>query len=140
MGELLGIPEWVAVTIWVGSALIILMAYGYWSIRRAHQRVAVRRLNPSKEQFLLLMAADCSAEVSEFLWSKTLSYIEPRLTPHPDDDLILDLKIDDDDIGMDWPRDWAEQRGFHESNLPDWPKEWPATIRNFGRWLDMGPQ
>ena len=140
MGELLGIPDWLAVTLWVGSGLFIFLVYGYWSIRRAHGRVAARRTSPDKKQFLAMMEPDCSPEVSHFLWEKTLYYIEPRLTPHPDDDLLLDLKIVDDDIGMDWPRDWAEQRGFHESNLPAWPNEWPATIRNFGRWLDMGPQ
>ena len=140
MAELLGIPEWLALTIWVGSVLAICLAYGYWSLRRAHERVSVRRSSPNEEQFLALMEPDCSREVSEFLWEKAVYYVEPRLTPHPDDDLLLDLKIDDDDIGMDWPRAWAEQRGFHESNLPDWPKAWPATIRNFGRWLDMGPQ
>ncbi len=140
MGELLGIPEWMVVTLWVGTALTIALVYGYWSIRRAHQRVAARRGNPSKEQFIADMMSDCTPEVSDFLWRKALFYVEPRITPHPDDDLILDLKIDDDDIGMDWPREWADQRGFHDSNLPEWPKEWPATIRNFGRWLDMGPQ
>ena len=140
MGELLGIPEWMAVTLWVGTGLAIALGYGYWTIRRAHQQVAFQRDNPSKEQFLAEMRSDCTLEVSDFLWEKTLYYVEPRLTPHPDDDLILDLKIDDDDIAMDWPREWAEQRGFHDSNLPNWPEEWPATIRNFGKWLDMGPQ
>ena len=129
-----------AITLWVGSALVIALVYGYWKIRRAYQRVAARRVNPSKEQFLALMGPDCATEVSEFLWDQALFYVQPRLTQHPDDDLILDLKIDDDDIAMDWPRDWAEQRGFHDSNLPDWPEDWPATIRNFGKWLDMGAQ
>ena len=140
MGELLGIPEWVEVTLWVGTALPIALVYGYWSIRSVHQRVAARRGNPSKEQFLAEMMSNCTPEVSDFLWEKALFYVEPRLTPHPDDDLILDLKIDGDDIGVDWPQEWADERGFHDSNLPEWPKEWPATIRNFGRWLDMGPQ
>ncbi|WP_324261897.1 hypothetical protein U4960_01745 [Altererythrobacter sp. H2] len=89
-----------------------------------------------------LMVSDVSEDAARFLWQTTLSCLkfhEPSLTPHPDDDLIKDLPIDDDDISMDWPREWAERRGFHESNLPDWPKNWPVTIRNYGRWLDMGP-
>ena len=140
MWEQLGIPEWLAVTLGVGSALAISLVYGYWSLRRAHERVAARRTSPDKMQFLALMETECSPEAALFLWEKPLFYIEPRLSPHPDDDLLLDLKIDDDDIAIDWPRDWARQRGFHESNLPDWPKEWPTTIRNFGRWLNAGPQ
>jgi uncharacterized protein YneF (UPF0154 family) len=140
MGELLGVPEWLAVTLWVGLGITAFLLFGSWTIRRAHERVAANRPNPSKQQFLGAMKAHCSAEVSEFLWEKALYYVGPRLTPHPDDHLIRDLNIDDDDIALDWPRDWAERRGFHPSNLPDWPKEWPATIRNIGRWLDMGPQ
>ncbi|MDP4573875.1 hypothetical protein Q9K02_01820 [Qipengyuania sp. G39] len=139
MGELLSIPEWLAVTLWVISALSIAMLYGFWSIRRAHRRVEASRPNPTKQQFIAMMEEDCSPEVSDFLWEKAVFYVEPRLTPHPDDDLILDLKIDEDDIAMDWPRDWAEQRGFHESNFPNWPNDWPGTIRNYGRWLDMSP-
>lgn len=139
MGDLLGIPEWLVVTLWVVFGLSAFLAYGYWNIDRAHRRVAARRSNPTRGQFLTLMEPDCSPEVSEFLWEKVLNYIEPRLTPHPDDDLIKDLKIDDDDVGMDWPGEWAELRGFHESNFPEWPRDWPVTVRNYGRWLDLGP-
>ena len=115
------------------------MLYGYWSIRKTHLRVAAIRCNLTKQQFIELMESDCSTEAADFLWDKALFHVQPRLTPHPDDDLIKDLKIDDDDIDMDWPRDWAEQRGFHDRNFPDWPKDWPVTIRNFDRWLDMSP-
>ena len=92
---------------------------------------------------MVMMRADVSEEAASFLWQTALPYLDchkPPLTPHPDDDLVRDLPIDADEISMDWPRDWAERGGFHDSNLPDWPKEWPATIRNYGRWLDMGPQ
>ena len=50
-----------------------------------------------------------------------------------------DLPIDDEEWSMDWPQEWAELRDFHESNFHDWPESWPVTIRNFGRWLDKGP-
>jgi len=89
------------------------------------------------------MRADVSREAALFLWQTALPYLDfhkPPLTPHPDDDLIKDLPIDSDDISMDWPKHWAERHGFHDSNLPDWPKGWPVTIRNYGRWLDMRPQ
>ena len=48
--------------------------------------------------------------------------------------------IDDDDVGMDWVRDWTERSGILESDLPDWPKDWPLTVRNYARWLDSGHQ
>ena len=86
-----------------------------------------------------MMGVDCSPDVSQFLWDQTLFYVEPRLTPHPNDHLFEDLKIDDDDVAMDWTREWADRQGFHESNYPDWPENWPTTVRNFGKWLDMAP-
>lgn len=143
MGEMFSVHEWVAVTIFVMVSVVlgvpIWFAFGYWRIRRAHVRVLERRPNPSQEAFLLDMATDCSTEAAEFLWEQALPYVEPRLTPHPDDHLFDDLKIDDEDVSMDWTYDWAKPRGFHESNFPDWPDEWPLTVRNFAKWLDKAP-
>ena len=103
MGELLGIPEWLAVTLWIIFGLSVAMLYGYWSIRKSHLRVAASRRNLTKQQFIALMESDCSTEAADFLWEKALFYVQPRLTPHPDDDLIKDLKIDDDDIDRTGP-------------------------------------
>ena len=139
MGELVGIPETAAKMLWVAVALSLVVMYGFGSIRKAHRRLAASRPNLTKQQFIAEMRPDCSPEAAEFLWEKSLYYLEPGLAPHPDDDLINDLKIDDDDLGIDWPRDWAECRSFHESNFPAWPEDWPVTVRNFGRWLDMSP-
>jgi hypothetical protein len=138
MGELLGIPEWLAVTGLVVAALAIALAYGFFSIRRAHARVSARRPNLTEMEFLALMARDCSPDAARFVWAQALPYVEPRLTPHPDDPLLDDLCIDDDDIDMDWPRAWAEGLGIAESDLPDWPKDWPLTVRNFAHWCDLG--
>ncbi|NCP14351.1 MAG: hypothetical protein GW858_09340 [Sphingomonadales bacterium] len=138
MGEWLGIPEWLAVTIFAVTALTGWLALSFVMIRRAHRRVAVRRPNPTETEFLAMMAQDCSPDAARFLWAQTLSYVEPRLTPHPDDLLLDDLCIDDGDVTMDWPQVWAERQGLPKSDLPDWPKEWPLTVRNFARWLDLG--
>ena len=140
METLSDLPNWVTATALIVTFLAGVYGYANWSLRRAQERVARRRANPSRQAFLADMSSTCSKEVLEFLWERSLAYVEPRLTPHPDDDLILDLRIDDDDVTEDWPRDWARQRGFHESNLPGWPEAWPTTIRNFGRWLDLGPR
>jgi hypothetical protein len=137
MGELLGIPEWLAATGFVVASLAIWLAVGSVMRRRAHRRVAARRLNPTEAEFLAMMAQDCSPEAARFLWQQALFYVEPRLTPHPDDLLLDDLCIDDGDVTMDWPRDWAQQQRLSESDLPDWPKDWPLTVRNFARWLDL---
>ncbi|WP_305097733.1 hypothetical protein [Croceibacterium aestuarii] len=139
MGEALGIPEWLAVLLWVLGLLIVVVAYGFYSVRKAHHRLAESRPNLSREQFLAMMEPDCSTEAAEFLWDHVLFYVRSPLSPHPDDEFSKDLRIDDDDWSMDWPREFADQQGFHESNLPDWPAGWPPTLRNFGRWLSMGP-
>ncbi|MEL7687172.1 hypothetical protein AAG596_06015 [Citromicrobium bathyomarinum] len=139
MDELLGLPEWLAKLLFVAFFLLMLGAYGFYAIGKAHGQLAARRPNPSREEFMQMMAGCCSNEASAFLWAKALEYVRPKLNPHPDDRLGEDLCIDDDDFGMDWPREWAELKEFHESNMPDWPEGWPVTIRNYGRWLDMAP-
>ena len=140
MGELLGVPEWVAVTLCVLLGLAIWLIGGLIVHARMIRRTAAKRASPSRDEFLTAMVADgVSPDAAEFLWKTALFYVEPRLTPHPDDLLGKDLYIHDHDWSMDWPRDYAEQRGFHESNFPDWPEGWPPTLRNYGRWLSMAP-
>jgi len=85
------------------------------------------------------MSSDVSAQTAKFLWDTAIVYLQPKLTPHPDDNMVRDLPIDDGDWSLDWPREYAEQNGFDEGDLPDWPKGWPVTLRNYGRWLEMGP-
>lgn len=138
MGELLSIPEWLAVTGFVVACLLLWIGLGFILIRNAHARLAARRTNPTEAEFLAMMAQDCSPEAARFVWQKTLFYVAPRLTPHPDDLLLDDLCIDDGDVTMEWSEVWAKQQGLPESDLPDWPKDWPLTVRNFARWLDLG--
>jgi hypothetical protein len=138
VGDLFGVPEWVAVTGFVIAGLALCLGIGANVIRRAHTRVAARRLNPTEAEFLAMMAPDCSPEAARFLWQQALPYVEPHLTPHPDDLLLDDLCIDDGDVTMDWPQVWTDLQGISERDLPDWPKNWPLTVRNFARWLDLG--
>ncbi len=140
MGEMLGIPEWLAATGFVVVALAVWLTLGFVTEGRVHRRVAARRPNPPEAEFLAMMAQDCSPEAARFMWQQALFYVEPRLTPHPDDLLIDDLCIDDGDVTMDWPQIWAEQQGLSENDLPDWPKAWPLTVRNYARWLDLAGQ
>jgi len=132
-------PQWVFLAAWVTLILAICAGFAWRNYHRQLRALATRRPNPTREQFLEWMRVDVSQEAAEFLWENALFYLEPHATPHPDDDLIKDLPIDNDDIWLDWTLDWATLRGFHESNFPDWPEEIPPTIRNFGRWLDKAP-
>ncbi len=137
MGELLGVPEWVAATAFVVAALALWLGMGTVLHRRAMACTAARRSNPSEEEFLTLLAPACSPEAAQFVWQQALPYIAPRLTPHPDDHLGDDLCIDEGDIEMDWVSDWADQLGIPERDLPEWQQDWPLTVRNFARWCDL---
>jgi len=140
MGELLGIPEWLAMTLWVIVFGGVIWFWAWRNTRKMISATLAKRPNPTKEDFLAILRADVALETAEFLWERAIVQLEPRLTPHPDDHMIDDLPLDEDEWSMDWPREFAEKQGFHESNLPDWPADWPVTVRNFGRWLDLGPQ
>ncbi|MBH5321302.1 hypothetical protein [Aurantiacibacter sediminis] len=126
-------------TLFVLAGFGIICAFAWRKSRKQIDKLLQRRPNPSREEFIALMAPDVGPEASEFLWGKAFFIVRPRLTPHPDDDLAKDLPILAEEWSTDWPRDWAEQQGFHESDLPDWPKDWPPTVRNFGKWLSLGP-
>lgn len=139
MGKLIGLPEWLVVSLFVIIGLAVWLLVGSIGHARMVRRTAAKRANPTREEFLAEMErSGSSADAAEFLWETALFYVQPNLTPHPDDELGEDLFIDDGDWSMDWPRDFAERKGFHKSNLPDWPEGWRVTLRNYGRWLDMG--
>ncbi len=143
MGELVGIPEWLAATLFVLLFICVVGVVAWRNSSRQVNSTLARRANPDQEEFLALMSPHVSTEASEFLWHAALPYLEGKpwnLTPHPDDSLVDDLPIADEDWSMEWPLEWAAERGFHESNRPDWPDDWPPTIRNYGRWLDLGPE
>lgn len=140
MGELFGVPEWLVATGFVFIGMALWIGLGVILRWRAHARLAARRPSPTKAQFFATMAQDRSPEAARFVWQQALFCVEPRLTPHPDDLLLGDLCIDDGDVTMDWTRIWTEQHGLIESDLPDWPKGWPLTVRNYARWLDSGQQ
>lgn len=137
MGELFGLPEWLARTIFVIGVLATWFGIGFVLHRRGMRRLAVKRPNPARAEFIEMLSGDVAEATAIWLWDQARVYYAP-LTPHPDDHLSDDAMIDDGDWSMDWPKEFAEVQGFNEKAYPDWPKEWPATIRNFGRWLDMG--
>ena len=143
MGEWLGLPEWLALSVIIAGTFLVLGLAGWRNTNRQIYKTLAKRENLTRDQFVQMMSPDVSREASYFLWESAtpcLDLFVQDLTLHPEDHLVDDLPIDDEEWSLDWPRAWAEQHGFHESNLPDWPEDWPATVRNFGRWLDLGPQ
>jgi type VI protein secretion system component VasF len=58
MGELLGVPEWLAATGFVVIGLALWIGLGVLLRRRAHACLAARRPNPTEDEFLAMMAQD----------------------------------------------------------------------------------
>lgn len=137
MGDLLGIPEWLAVSLYIVGGLTVWLAVSSYTHRQAHHRLATKRPNPTRHEFLGIMAEDVDPDIAEWMWDQLQAYYTP-LTPHPDDHLLKDACIDDGDVTMDWLPEFAMAEGLPWKPWPDWPQEWELTVRNFARWLQLG--
>lgn len=117
-------------------AIVIFGVLGIIGTRSHRKQIAAlagRRDSPSNEEFIVLLAADCEKDVAQFLWNELLDYWRP-LTPHPDDDILADLSIDDDEPN-DWLSHFVKLHGLRKQDIQEWPKERAPTVRNFARWL-----
>lgn len=132
------LPDWVLPAAFVVVLFGVLFSVASRNTRKQQARLLARRPNPTRGHFFEQMLPGVSEAATEFLWETALQYLEPMATPHPDDDLVKDLWIDDDEWDMYWPSEFAERQGFSDKNYPEWPKDWPVTFRNYGRWLDLG--
>lgn len=101
------------------------------------EALAARRANLTREEFIALLSDDAGADIAEFLWHELASYWTHGLTPHPGDDFLKDLPIDDEE-----PQDWLERycgaNGYDWKQWPQWDESHPTTVRNFARWLSEG--
>jgi hypothetical protein len=112
--------------------LIWLLGKRKWD--RQARELLERRSNPSREEFVTLLADDADADVAEFLWDELLVYFKPLLTPHPDDNFIEDLPIDHDEPN-DWLAGFCKANGLRQRDVERWPENLPSTVRNFAKWL-----
>jgi hypothetical protein len=116
---------------------------GFWFVvgqratTKSVKSILDRRENPSREDFLRMMESDVSRGTAESLWDMFGSCSPPQVKPHPSDNVIEELLIDNI-FKSQWLLDFAQRNGFNPSDLPIWPSDWSVTVRNFGRWLDMG--
>ncbi len=86
-----------------------------------------------------MLSRDVNSKTAEFVWFAMIEYLQRwQLTPHPDDHLFNDLPIDDDDPHRDWMPRYAELYGANPKEWPPFPENWERTVRNFGRWLELG--
>jgi len=132
------VPDWLIPTL--GTAIIMggVILFATRNTRRMIARTLERRPNPTEAEFVAMLSDDVRPGVAMFLWETMVPYLEPKLTPHPDDDLCDDLPIDPDEPAMDWLPEFAERHGLKAKYWPQWPGEWDGTVRNFARWLEAG--
>ena len=95
--------------------------------------LAARRASPQQSQFLALLSNDCEPDVAAFLWDELAVYWHP-ITPHPDDDFLMDLSIDHDEP-EDWLFRFCKMNRLNIVEVQPWQPDWPTTVRQLARWL-----
>ena len=90
------------------------------------------------DEFVVLLEADCDEDVARFLWDELIDYWRP-LTPHPDDDILADLLLDDEEPN-DWLAEFCDRNDLRLKDIALWPQHQVPTARNFARWLSSERQ
>jgi hypothetical protein len=127
-----------------GAAAFVILFAVIWVVgnrkfNRQKQLLAQRRPSPPRDEFIAMLASDCEADVVELMWDELLVFYRPDMTPHPDDDFLNDLAIDDEESN-DWLATFCKRNELREKDISDWSKGAPSTIREFARWLSKNRQ
>lgn len=120
-----------------GICLLAYLVLWIWVERKRTKDfigLAAQRPSLSEKEFVAALAPDIDPDISKWLRDKIAEYIEPALTPHPEDDIVTDLHIDDDEA-EDWFLEFCHNFGHDADLAQDWPREQAVTVRNFLHWL-----
>ncbi|MBB4614646.1 hypothetical protein [Novosphingobium taihuense] len=122
-----------------GGALVTWFGASYLICKRKWERAVSllrdRRANPSRDDFVAMLAPEVGSATALWFWKELQVYYRPRLSPHPDDDLTGDLPIDPDEPD-DWVRDYCRLHGLKVHDLAQWPEALAVTPRNLLGWLE----
>ncbi len=116
---------------------LLLWAHMAWDRKRRVTALAARRHNPTRDEFIALLAGDCEADVADFLWKQLADSWLPQATPHPDDNYLEDVPIDPEEQ-CDWLDAFCAAHHLSADDFPDWRNGEVTTVRNFARWLSDG--
>ena len=114
--------------------VVVMVVVGKRQWRRKEDALLARRANPTKQEFRTLIADDADPDVTDWLWDELQVYFQPRLTPHPDDDLVSDLPINSDEPN-DWLSGFCQANKLRINDIQSWDETLPITVRNFATWL-----
>jgi hypothetical protein len=124
-----------ALGLWIAIVFGVLFVAGRRKWNRKARALAMRRPNPTRDEFVDLLREVAEPDAAEWLWNELLPYFEPTMSPHPDDDLIKDLPIDPDEP-EDWVRDYCKRYGLTMRLLGKWPGGRSVTPRTLLEWLE----
>ncbi len=122
----------------VGAIVVGVFAWLYFvgerKLARQKAILQARRANPTHDEFLALLETDCEADIADQLWNDLLLFYCPDMTPHPDDDVVQDMPIDDEEPN-DWLAHFCKINDMRVKDVSPWPQQQPATIRALARWF-----
>jgi hypothetical protein len=107
---------------------------GERKLKRMKLALAERRVSPTREEFISMLTENCEADIAELLRDELLVFYKPDMTPHPDDDVVIDMPIDGDEPN-DWLSEFCKRNGLRLRDITDWPKDQSATVRNLATWF-----
>ena len=118
-----------------GVGIFVWMFFVYKrKLKRQKAFLQQRRPNPTRDEFITLLAPDCEADIADQLWNDLLVFYQPDMTPHPDDDAIQDMLVDPDEPN-DWLGHFCRSNGLRIKDVSPWPDGQLVTIRNLARWF-----
>lgn len=112
----------------------VLAVLGEVKFARMKKVLAKRRHSPTRDKFIDLLQTSCEPDIAELMWDELVDYYKPGMTPHPDDDFVHDLPIDEGERSL-WVEEFCERNDLNESDLDPWPSALATTVRNFAEWL-----
>ena len=123
--------------IWIAIIIVALAIGTVWANfdwNRKAARLRAKRLNPSRTEFVeKLLDANVDASVAEWLWERLSPEWRPGLSPHPNDNPLVDLPFDPCDPD-DWQEDFCKAFCIDAQDFSDWPEQTEPAIANMAKW------
>ncbi|HEX7874465.1 MAG TPA: hypothetical protein VF475_16250 [Sphingobium sp.] len=124
--------------LWLGFCLVAYFGFGWWKLKGNDRRLAASRVGLSDDDLLTaLVASGADAQSAQSVIQWIRPYYGRLTTPHLDDHLDSDLRIDPDDIGFFVSEFYRDHRIPQPTRkkpdvLPDYPG---LTLKSLALYL-----